>query len=350
MTHLINWRFWAASTTSAAALALLLLFVDRRELWAALRDANYLYLVPAVTLYFTAQWFRALRWRYLLLPIARIPARRLYPVIVIGHLANNVLPARLGDIVRAVYLTRRKPAVSVPSSCAIVGVEHLYDGITLLALAAVASPVLLAAGAFAEASLVHRTTAIILMTTGALCFTAALALLTFLSCSQRTAGRLLKFTDVMPVRMRPLAKTTVSGVLDGLATLNSPRKHATLFLASLPVWLSEVGVYLIVAYVFDLDHHFTNFWLMTAAMTLVTVASNLITAIPATIGGIGAFQVAAQQTLVTLNVPAATAASYAVAVQLLALWLPVNLAGIAALLWHNVSLRNLTKAPAPAES
>ena len=81
------------------------------------------------------------------------------------------------------------------------------------------------------------------------------------------------------------------------------------------------------------------------AVTLVTVTSNLITAIPASIGGIGAFEVVAQQTLVGLGVHAATAASYSVAVHLLALWLPVNLAGLGLLLWHNTSLRSLASLP-----
>ena len=49
--------------------------------------------------------------------------------------------------------------------------------------------------------------------------------------------------------------------------------------------------------------------------------------------------------LVGLAVGAATAASYSVAVHLLALWLPVSLAGLVLLLWHNVSLRGLASLP-----
>ena len=92
-----NWRFWAGVVVSVVTLALLMLLVDRDELWHALKTANYLYLAPAIVLYFVGQWFRALRWQYLLSPIARISAMRLYPVIIIGYLANNLLPARLGE-------------------------------------------------------------------------------------------------------------------------------------------------------------------------------------------------------------------------------------------------------------
>ena len=336
-----NWRFWAGVLVSVVTLALLVLLVDRRELWEALRTANYLYLAPAIALYFVGQWFRAWRWQYLLAPISRISTRRLYPVIIIGYMANNVLPARLGELVRAVYLSRREREVSVPASIATLSVERLYDGLTLLALGAVAAPVLLAAGLFSDASRAYQSTAIVLMV-GVVCsFAAALGMLTALACSRRTVNWLLTLTGVLPERFRQLAADVVVGFVEGLATLNSPWKHAILFVSSLPIWIAEAGVYLIVAYSFNLDAHFASFWFLALAITLVTVTSNLITAIPASIGGIGAFEVVAQQTLVGLAVGAATAASYSVAVHLLALWLPVSLAGLALLVWNNVSLKGL---------
>ena len=346
MTYFLgNWRFWAGVLVSVITLALLVLFVDRRELWEALRTANYLYLIPAVALYFVGQWFRALRWQYLLSPIARISIGRLYPVIIIGYLANNVLPARLGELVRAVYLAQREDEVSVPASIATLSVERLYDGLTLLALGAVAAPIPLAAGLFSDASLAYQSTAIALMVGVVISFAFALALLTALACSRRTVDWFLRLTGMLPMRFRPLAGELITGFVEGLAALNSPRKHAALFVASLPIWLAEAGVYLIVAYSFNLDAYFASFWPLAVAVTLVTVTSNLITAIPASIGGIGAFEVVAQQTLFVLGVEAATAASYSVAVHILALWLPVNLVGLALLLWHSVSLRSLATLP-----
>ena len=346
MTYFLgNWRFWAGVLVSVVTLALLVLLVDRRELWHALRTANYLYLAPAIVLYFIGQWFRALRWQYLLSPIARISTGRLYPVIIIGYMANNVLPARLGELVRAVYLARREPAVTVPASIATLSVERLYDGLTLLAMGAVAAPVLLAAGLFSEASLTYRSTAIALMVGVVISFAAALAILTALACSRRTVSWFIALTEILPARFRPLASELINGFVSGLGMLNSPGKHAMLFVGSLPIWLAEAGVYLIVAYSFGLEAYFATFWDLAFAVALVTVTSNLITAIPASIGGIGAFEVVAQQTLVGLGVGAATAASYSVAVHLLALWLPVSLAGFALLLWHNVSLRGLTTMP-----
>ena len=340
-----NWRFWAGVVVSVVTLALLVLLVDRGELWHALRTANYLYLAPAIVLYFVGQWFRALRWQYLLSPIARISTVRLYPVIIIGYLANNVLPARLGELIRAVYLARREEEVSIPASVATLSIERLYDGLTLLTLGAVAAPLLLAAGLFSEASRAYQSTAIVLMVGVVASFAAALVFLTLLACSRRTLDWFIGLTGLLPARFRGMAADIIVGFAEGLAALNSPGKHAVLFVSSLPVWLAEAGVYLIVAYSFNLDAHFTSIWFLALAIVLVTVTSNLITAIPASIGGIGAFEVVAQQTLVGLGIGAAAAASYSVAVHLLALWLPVNIAGIVLLLWHNVSLKGLASLP-----
>ena len=259
MTYFLgNWRFWAGVLVSVVTLALLVLLVDRRELWHALRTANYLYLAPAIVLYFIGQWFRALRWQYLLSPIARISTGRLYPVIIIGYMANNVLPARLGELVRAVYLARREPAVTVPASIATLSVERLYDGLTLLAMGAVAAPVLLAAGLFSEASLTYRSTAIALMVGVVISFAAALAILTALACSRRTVGWFIALTEILPARFRPLASELINGFVSGLGMLNSPGKHAMLFVGSLPIWLAEAGVYLIVAYSFGLEAYFAT--------------------------------------------------------------------------------------------
>ena len=340
-----NWRFWAGVLVSVVALGLLVLLVDRRELAEALLTANYWYLAPAIALYFLGQWFRALRWQYLLVPITRVSAARLYPVIIIGYMANNVLPARLGELVRAVYLSQREKEVSVPASIATLSVERLYDGLTLLAMGAVAAPILLAAGLFSEASLAYQSTAVILMVGVIGSFVVALLALTALATSRRAVDWLIAATAILPARFRSMAVEVAHGFVEGLATLNSPRKHAILFLGSLPVWLAEAGVYLIVAYSFNLDAWFGSFWLLAAAILLVTVTSNLVTAVPASIGGIGPFEVVAQQTLVALGIGAAAAAAYTVAVHLIALWLPVNIAGLALLFWHNLSLRRLTALP-----
>ena len=134
-----NWRFLIGVGVSLILLLVLLYQVDLSEVGEALTSANYLYLAPSIALYFVAVYFRAVRWRYLLSPLKVLRVGRLYTVVVIGYMANNLLPARLGELVRAYYLARREP-INASSALGTVAVERVYDGMTLLAWAGVAGP------------------------------------------------------------------------------------------------------------------------------------------------------------------------------------------------------------------
>jgi uncharacterized protein (TIRG00374 family) len=101
MINIRNWRFWAGLGISLFFLVLLVYSVDLRKVTNALGEANYVYAFPAIGLYFIAVYFRSLRWQFLIAPLRTLPISRLYPVVIIGLMANNLLPARLGELVRS---------------------------------------------------------------------------------------------------------------------------------------------------------------------------------------------------------------------------------------------------------
>ena len=70
---------------------------------------------------------------------------------------------------------------------------------------------------------------------------------------------------------------------------------------------------------------------------------NIATSIPSVIGGIGPFEVVAQQTLIGLGVGASVATTYAGFLHIITLWLPVNLVGLALLWKHNLSFKSLLR-------
>jgi len=86
---------------SAFFLALALRGIDLEGFWTTVRHANYWWLIPGVTIYFGAVWARTWRWHYMLRHIKQIPMRRLFPVVVIGYMGNNVYPARAGEVLRS---------------------------------------------------------------------------------------------------------------------------------------------------------------------------------------------------------------------------------------------------------
>lgn len=85
---------------------------------------------------------RAVRWRFLLVGVEGVGMGSLVSATFVGMMANNLLPARLGEVVRAWVLARREQA-QVPTVLASIVVERLLDVVALVAvlgLALVASP------------------------------------------------------------------------------------------------------------------------------------------------------------------------------------------------------------------
>jgi uncharacterized membrane protein YbhN (UPF0104 family) len=103
-------------------------------------------------------------------------------------------------------------------------------------------------------------------------------------------------------------------------------------------------MYFMLAYSFGIDEHFDSVGVLILVVLLLTATSNLATSVPSAIGGIGPFEIVAQQTLMALGVGASLAGAYSGFVHLVALWLPVNLVGLALLWRSNLSLRDLSSA------
>ena len=104
-----------------------------------MQHGNYLWLIPSVAVYFLAVLVRTWRWDYLLRPLKRIPVKRLFPVVVIGYMGNNIFPFRIGELLRA-YVLKRNEDVSISSSLATIVVERIFDGLTMLLFVFVALP------------------------------------------------------------------------------------------------------------------------------------------------------------------------------------------------------------------
>ena len=134
-----RWQFWLGIAVSAAFLLWALQGLDLKQVWEDLQHGNYLWLIPSVAVYFLAVLVRTWRWDYLLRPLKRIAIRRLFPVVVIGYMGNNIFPFRIGELLRA-YVLKRNEDVSISSSLATIVVERIFDGLTMLLFVFVALP------------------------------------------------------------------------------------------------------------------------------------------------------------------------------------------------------------------
>ena len=330
---------------AVTALFLVLLFfqVDRSEMVSSLADANYLFLAPAVAVYFLSVYFRAYRWRFLLAPITALSTLRLYPVVAVGYMANNLLPVRLGELVRSYYLARREP---VPASTALatIIVERVFDGVVLLFVLAVAALFLPVAGLADRVSDAVRMPVPLVAAVVVLPFMAAMAAMVSMAIYPVQARRLAwAVAQRLPDRIGSAVDRLAALFIEGFVVLRRPRRLATVFLLSLPIWLAEGVMYYLIALGFDLDDHFETVGLLVAAIFLVLATSNLATSLPSSQGGVGPFEFFAVLTLVFLGVASGLATAYAVVLHL-ALLLPVVVVGLGYLAMDHLSLGYFTKA------
>ena len=298
-------RLWLGFAVTGAFLAVLFLKIDLDGMRSALAEANYVYLLPAVLVYFASFYARAVRWRYVLGPFARVRANRLYPVIMVGYMANNVLPMRLGEVARSYYLSTREP-VRASTALATVVIERVFDGLTLLfflAAAALFLPVPGLADRMADSVSVPvwlLAIAVIAPFVGVLFLmvTAAVYPDVFLRVARWITGKL-------PERFGQRAYGLTQRFIDGFEGLHRPSKLAAVFGLSLPVWVLEGASYYIVALGFDLQADFNSLGLMIAAMLVLTSAANLATSIPSSQGSVGPFEFFAVLSLEFLGLPPA---------------------------------------------
>jgi hypothetical protein len=137
---------------SVVAIAVLLNSVDLGRTLEVLGGASPAWILAMLVMVSVDVSARAARWRWLLGPIKRIPYRRVVGYTFIGYLANNVLPARLGELVRSHVLGERE-AISRPTVLGTVVVERISDTALVVLVAATATVVLSTGGALSNAVL-----------------------------------------------------------------------------------------------------------------------------------------------------------------------------------------------------
>jgi uncharacterized protein (TIRG00374 family) len=105
--------------------------VNINELWHSLKSANYLWIIPNIVIVMLAMYYRAHRWKYMVNPIKRIGMDKLFASTMIGFMASNVLPLRLGEFVRA-WSLGHITHTSRSAILATVVIERIYDSFALL--------------------------------------------------------------------------------------------------------------------------------------------------------------------------------------------------------------------------
>ena len=130
----MSWKALLGFALSAFLVWFTLRGVDVAEVWAAIRAANMGLLGASVAVATAGFFIRALRWSVLLRPVAaQTSFQARWAAVNIGFMANNLLPARVGEFARAFSFARLEPRVSVSAAFGSLVVERVLDGLVLAA-------------------------------------------------------------------------------------------------------------------------------------------------------------------------------------------------------------------------
>ena len=297
-------RFIVGLVFTAASVALLVRLIDWETTLTVLRGADVGFIALAVTALVISLILKTIRWRLLLPDDAGVKTSRLYRILHISFMLNNVLPARLGDVAR-VALTSQQPGLRVGSVLSSMLTERVTDSVTLLTCFVLVSPFLPIPDEYV--SWLHTTWYV-------LAGLAGLAILIVLM--RKRAARLASRVN-LPQNERLRDEARSFG--DGLRQLFSRDHLAQIWGTSLLAWGGAFAINYLLMKALKIDAPVT-------VAVLLTCVTNLAMLIPSSPGYIGVFHAAATFALVPFDVDTARAFSFAVIAHLVNV-LPVSILG-----------------------
>ncbi|MBU1154900.1 MAG: flippase-like domain-containing protein [Proteobacteria bacterium] len=290
---------------TALFLYLVLRKVEPAKLWQALTEVYWPLLVPVVLVYLAGFIPRAQKWRIILGRIKPVSLGGCLGYILVGCAANSLLPARLGELVRAFICGRREqvPATSVLST---IVLERVLEVLSLL--------VLLCAVVWATGRGELYQLALVGL---AVC----LGLMAGLFFLQQRPGWLLKLAALLPwPGLRERAQGWLTTFVEGLAVVKSPARLAAIIALGWAVYLIEGAAYWLLAYAFDMQ---VTYLQVLFVLCFIFVGMT----IPSTVGNIGPLQYFCVLGLGYFGVDSSTALIYSVFINaMMYLTVPLGLA------------------------
>jgi glycosyltransferase 2 family protein len=292
--RLVRHRLFQVLVSLAIGAALLWLAIARIDLaglGAELAQVRPGWLVAAVALYWVALMLRSWRWRILLAPVRALSFGQVFHGLLVGYAANYLLPARLGELVRADFLGRRY-GISRLSVVGTIVVERLFDVVVFIGFIFAGMAALHSSGDSRIGPILHL---VELVAVG--CIVLVILLVVLVRLRHKPLPRSIAFLEK---RLRALAA--------GLHLITGAQEVALLVAATAIVWTADT----------------VTFWLMARALNqelallqllLVMGMSCLAALIPAAPGNIGALQYALVLAFQLLGLPGVTGFSLATLAQ-----------------------------------
>ncbi|MBF6600185.1 MAG: flippase-like domain-containing protein [Dehalococcoidia bacterium] len=324
MSRLLNARSIIRIVVSLGLLGFLVWRINLGEAAEALRHANYIFVLPALAVFTLAKLLVARRWRLMMAEFDTVPPLEpLFAILLVSNLANNIVPARLGDLIRVQVPAERYGSSRARLAATVFATESLLDGMAMISLALIGLALVdlhgFPTGVF---------WGVLGLVAGALIAIVPLSHLK-LNDGWTCRGLLAKLPD----RAQSSLETAVPHFIDGLAVFKELRLAGPAVGLSFAIWGLEAVMFMLFGFAFGIQLSFPG-WL------LVMVVANMISSLPVAPSNIGAYEVAVTETMKALGIDAGTAGGFAIAAHIFNIvWITVI--GFGAMWWLKLSLADV---------
>ncbi|MGR3173276.1 MAG: lysylphosphatidylglycerol synthase transmembrane domain-containing protein [Candidatus Scalindua sp.] len=345
----------------------------RKVEWSNLNEAfsevNYLYIIHAIVILAVIFYLRIIRWSVILLPVQKVSLLNLFSSTAIGFMANNILPARAGELIKPIVLGK-KENIKITTCIATVAMERIFDLLSIIILATTTFAILPynipdyddtaiqpKANAFEantsglsdntntkkkstdiknETNLTVikqlRKWSTIFAVIGIFVIAFLFALIIYPKKASVFVNKIIFF---MPHYLKDRFIRVLNAFISGLQILENKRKLLWIGCISLSIWFLNILLVYVLSYSFNIDLPFLG-------ASFVCVCVSLSLALPQAPGYIGVFHIATQKSLDIFGADLTSAQSYAIVLWAISI-IPVTLVGLFFLWKERISLGEIIK-------
>jgi glycosyltransferase 2 family protein len=276
---------------------------DLSELWRAIATAKWLYIAVIAVLYILGLFWRAWRWHLLMRPVCSIRYGQTFAAMMVGYMANNLLPLRMGEIYRA-QVVWQMCGLSRSSALGTVVLERTLDLFFFLPFVAGAMLLFPLPAALKQAGTIVAVGILFLVA----------FLIWMIVQKQRALAVVRGLFAIGPARLQEKAVSLLDKFTGGLSALSHSRLWALLTVQSLVLWF----LYWVVTYLMLVAMRLTgpetsviaNDPMATSLVLLVITTIGFCT--PSAPGAVGTYHGVTVLGLSLMGVPGNQAAGFAI--------------------------------------
>ncbi len=303
--------------------------IDIQKLMVALKEADYLWLIPNILIIMLTMYQRAFRWRFMIAPIKRVDFSNLIAATCIGFMANNVLPLRLGEFARAYSLSSQDKGITKSASLATIFVERMvFDLVALLLIFGAVVSYSPSLRSHLEDNMIAATKLAI-----AIALIGLLSMLVLALRPNQVGNLLTKYLFFLPDRANDFIKSVIVKFSHGLMFLTDLKAVINVGVQTMVIWIlmGLSNYFVFKAFGFDIP--------LDASFVLLVVVSVLILA-PSTPGFLGVYHYGVVLSLSVYGITDERALSCALVLHA-AQYIVVTLMGFYFLKKEHLSLKDL---------